>query len=61
MPERLTAEAFEAPVRRVEQDRTGRADRGVQQQEDRQHVWQYVLGVMVAMLVVESFVGARTS
>ena len=60
-PERLTAEEFEAPITRVEQDRAGRADRGVQQQEDRQHVWQYVLGVMVAMLVVESFVGSRTS
>jgi hypothetical protein len=60
-PERLKAEEFEAPVTQVEQDRAGRADRGVQQQEDRQHVWQYVLGVMVAMLVVESFVGARTS
>jgi hypothetical protein len=60
-PERLTAAEFEAPISRVKQARAAGVDQGVQQQEERQHVWQYVLGVMVAMLVVESFVGARTS
>ena len=60
-PERLTAAEFEAPISRVKQERAGRVDQGVQRQEERQHVWQYVLGVMVAMLVVESFVGSRTS
>ena len=59
--ERLTAAEFEAPITRVKQGPGGRADRGGQQQEERQHVWQYVLGLMVAMLVVESFIGARTS
>ena len=60
-PERLTAAEFEAPIARVKRDRAGRAGQGMQQQEERQHVWQYVLGVMVAMLVMESFVGSRTS
>jgi hypothetical protein len=60
-PERLTPAEFEAPISRVKQDRAAGVDPGVQQQEERQHVWQYVLGVMVAMLVVESFVGSRTS
>jgi hypothetical protein len=60
-PERLTAAEFEAPIARAKQDRSGRAGQGMQQQEERQHVWQYILGVMVAMLVVESFVGSRTS
>jgi hypothetical protein len=60
-PERLTAAEFEGPISRVKQDRAGRVDQGVQQQEERQHVWQYVLGVMVAMLVMESFLGSRTS
>jgi hypothetical protein len=59
--ERLSPADFEAPISRVKQDRASRVDQGVQQQEERQHVWQYVLGGMVAMLVVESFVGARTS
>ena len=59
--ERLTAAEFEAPITRVKQGPAGRADREVQQQEERQHVWQYVLGLMVAMLVVESFIGSRTS
>jgi hypothetical protein len=31
------------------------------QQEEGQHVWQYVLGAMVAMMLVESALGARTS
>jgi hypothetical protein len=61
MPERLTTAEFQAPITRAKQDRARRADQGLQQQEERQHVWQYVLGVMVAMLVVESFVGSRTS
>lgn len=60
-PGRLTAAEFEAPISRVKQDRAGRVGQGGQQQEERQHVWQYILGVMVAMLVVESFVGSRTS
>ena len=59
--ERLTPAEFEAPITRVNENGPDRAASGVQQQEDRQHVWQYVLGLMVAMLVVESFVGSRTS
>ena len=59
--ERLTTAEFEAPITRVKQGPADRADREVQQQEERQHVWQYVLGQMVAMLVVESFIGSRTS
>jgi Aerotolerance regulator N-terminal/von Willebrand factor type A domain len=59
--ERLTPAEFEAPVTRVKQDAANRPGSGVHQQEERQHVWQYVLGLMVAMLVVESFVGSRTS
>jgi hypothetical protein len=60
-PARLTAAEFEAPISRVKRERAGAVDQAVQQHEERQHVWQYVLGVMVAMLVVESFVGSRTS
>ncbi len=59
--ERLTPGEFEAPITRVKQGVADRAGSGVQQQEERQHVWQYVLGLMVAMLVVESLVGSRTS
>jgi hypothetical protein len=58
--ERLTTAEFQAPITRTsappgEQS----AAAGVQQQEERQHVWQYLLGLMVAMLVVESFVGSK--
>jgi hypothetical protein len=31
------------------------------EQEERQHLWQYVLGLMVAMLALESVIGSRTS
>jgi hypothetical protein len=59
--ERLTPAEFEAPITRVNENGPDPAATGVQQQEDRQRVWQYLLGLMVAMLVVESFVGARIS
>jgi hypothetical protein len=59
--ERLTSAEFEAPVTREKVDVSNRPGSGVQQQEERQHIWQYVLGLMVAMLVVESLVGSRTS
>jgi hypothetical protein len=59
--ERLTPAEFEAPVRREKPAAAKGPGSRVQQQEERQHVWQYVLGLMVAMLVVESFVGSRTS
>jgi hypothetical protein len=59
--ERLTAAEFEAPVTREKLAARNQPGSGVQQLEERQHVWQYVLGLMVAMLVVESLVGSRTS
>ena len=60
--ERLTAAEFEAPITRIAAETGADTSRaGSQQQEERQHVWQYVLGLMVAMLVVESFVASRTS
>jgi Na+/melibiose symporter-like transporter len=29
------------------------------QQEEHQHVWQYVLVVMIAIMIIETFVAAR--
>jgi hypothetical protein len=60
--ERLSPAEFEAPIIRTSAAGDGNPGAaGVQQQEERQHVWQYLLGLMVAMLIVESFVGSRTS
>jgi hypothetical protein len=60
-PERLTLEEFQAAVTRVKDVSRAADHLEARQQEDRQHVWQYVLGLMVAMLALESVVGARTS
>jgi hypothetical protein len=59
--ERLTAAEFEAPIARVQGEIGDRFAGGAQQQEERQHLWQYVLGLMIAMLVAESVVAAKTS
>ena len=60
-PERLSAEEFQSAVTRLKD--IGRTEARVEagQQEDRQHVWQYVLALMIAMLAVESFVATRTA
>jgi hypothetical protein len=31
------------------------------QQEDRQHLWRYALGLMIAVLVLEGMVASRTA
>jgi hypothetical protein len=60
-PGRLTAEEFQAAITRMKDASRAEAQGDSRQREDRQHVWRYVLGLMVAMLVLESVVGARTS
>jgi hypothetical protein len=59
--DRLARETFDTNIIRIE-DRA-REGEGVaaRQQEERQRVWQYVLGLMIVMLVVETFVGSRAS
>jgi hypothetical protein len=60
-PARLTVAEFQAAVTRL-QDATRSQERASdRQQEEGQHVWQYVLGVMLTMMLVESALGARTS
>ena len=58
---RLTADEFQAAVTRVDDVTRGEAAVGLREQEDRQHLWQYLIVMMIAMLVLESFVGARTA
>jgi hypothetical protein len=60
-PARLTPEEFQATVTRIKDAATvqGRVDDS--RQEERQHLWQYVLGAMLALMVAESFVAARTA
>jgi hypothetical protein len=60
-PGRLTPEEFQAAVTRLQD--AAQAQRLVddRQHEDRQRLWQYVLGMMLVMMVVEAFVAARTA
>ena len=60
-PSRLTADEFQTAVGRLK-DGAAADDRvEVRQREESQHLWQYVLGLMIAMLIVESAVATRTA
>jgi hypothetical protein len=60
-PARLTSDEFQTAVTRLKD--AAQADERVdaREQEDRQHMWQYVLAAMIAMLIVESVVATRTA
>jgi hypothetical protein len=60
-PARLTTEEFQTAVTRLKD--TAEADRRVEarEREDSQHIWRYLLAVMIAMLIVESVVATRTA
>ena len=49
------------PARMVKDIGVGEGRVDAQQLEDRQHLWQYLLALMVAMLAVEGFVASRTA
>jgi hypothetical protein len=59
--DRLDAASFETSVARINNRGEAPQTLAARAQEERQRVWQYVLGLMVAMLLVESFLGTRTS
>jgi hypothetical protein len=60
-PARLSADDFQSAVTRLKD--AGQSDARVEarQQEDRQHLWQYALALMAALLVVEGLLAARTA
>jgi hypothetical protein len=58
---RLSAAEFQAAVVHLK-DAEGVADTlRAERQEARQHIWQYVLGIMVAMMGLESLVARRVA
>jgi hypothetical protein len=61
VPDRLPRPAFDTNVVRIEDSARGGEGLAARQQEERQRVWQYVLALMIVMLAVETFVGARAS
>jgi hypothetical protein len=60
-PGRLTVPEFQAAVTRLQDAARSEGFVKDRQQENRQHLWQYVLGFMLAALLVESIVAGRTA
>jgi hypothetical protein len=60
VPARLTAEEFGTAVTRLKEVAATEQQANAREQEDRQHIWQYVLALMLTMLVVESVIAMRT-
>ncbi len=56
---RLSAEEFQTAVTRLKDVSRSAPFLEASQQEEHQHIWQYVLGVMIATMIVETFVAAR--
>jgi hypothetical protein len=56
---RLSAEEFQTAVTRLKDVSRSAPLLEASQQEEHQHIWQYVLGVMIATMIVETFVAAR--
>jgi hypothetical protein len=57
-PARLSADEFRAAVTRLDNPAAAAAESTAARQEERQRLWQYLLGLMVAMLVAESVLGS---
>ena len=60
-PARLSVAEFEAAVTRLKNAGTAESSIEARQQEDRQHLWRYALGLMIAVLVLEGMVASRTA
>jgi hypothetical protein len=60
-PTRLSTADFEAAVTRLKDAGDGESTVEARQQEDRQHLWRYALGLMIAVLVLEGVVASRTA
>jgi CBS domain-containing protein len=60
-PTRVSAAEFEAAVTRLKDAGAADAQVEARQQEDRQHLWQYALALMMAILAIEGVVASRTA
>ena len=58
-PGRLSADEFQTAVTRLKDVGRSAPHLEARQQEEHQHIWQYVLGVMIAAMIMEMFVAAR--
>ena len=60
-PARLSVGDFQSTVTRLKDVGASEARFEVSQQEERQHLWEYVLLMMIALLAVEGVVASRTA
>jgi VWA domain-containing protein/aerotolerance regulator-like protein len=60
-PARMSLEEFQSTVTRLEDAGASRARVEAKQQEDRQHVWLYVIGLMIVVLAAEGAIASRTA
>jgi hypothetical protein len=60
-PSRITADEFQAAVTQLKDAGTVAARAGAIEQEAAQHVWQFLLALMIATLAVEGIVAARSA
>jgi hypothetical protein len=60
-PARLSADDFQSAVMRLKDALPSEARVEAREQEDRQHLWQFLILAMVLMLVVEGMVASRTA
>jgi hypothetical protein len=60
-PGRLTPAEFQSAVATVGGAAQAGAALQAQEQEERQHIWQYVLGIMLIVMIGESWLAMRTA
>jgi hypothetical protein len=60
-PARISAEEFRSAVTYLQERTESGSSVVARRQEDRQHLWQYVLVMMVVVLCLEGFVASRTA
>ena len=60
-PSRMSADDFVATVARLKNAGVAAARVDRMEQEERQHLWQYLLAVMLTILAVEGIVAGRTA
>ena len=58
---RMSVDEFQGAVTRLKEVAVSEGRVEARQQEDRQHLWTYALGLMLAVLAVESLVASRTA
>jgi len=58
---RMSVDEFQSAVTRLKEDAVSEARAEARQQEDRQHLWQYALVMMLVLMAAEGLLAARTA